>query len=158
MLLLYVHEILIILLIRIFSFPFIRDHENEDGSESGHGTSVTQSPHSVDGSVGGSVSFLQSEVRHLGTASMSLCGGLADAEPMSLDSFMKKVITYDDLVEQPNLINNPDLVIKVRDGSVAIAIVIFMYTFYLLHSVSIYYYLLASGFLTLCKNLLHFLH
>jgi phosphatidate phosphatase LPIN len=70
----------------------------------------------VDGAIGGPVSFLESEVRHLGTVSLSLCGGLADSEGMTLDKFMKKVVTFEDLVDQPRLIDNPDLVVKIRDG------------------------------------------
>ena len=90
--------------------------EREDDSESGRGASLPQSPHSVDGAIGGTVSFLESEVRHLGTVALSLCGGLSDPEGMTLDKFMKKVITFDDLVEQPALLSNPDLVVKIRDG------------------------------------------
>ena len=55
-------------------------------------------------------------MRHLGTVALSLCGGLSDPEGMTLDKFMKKVITFDDLVEQPALLSNPDLVVKIRDG------------------------------------------
>lgn len=96
-------------------FVSIRDREREDDSESGRGASLPQSPHSVDGAIGGTVSFLESEVRHLGVVSLSLCGGLADSDGITLDKFMKKVITYDDLAEQPTLVHNPDLVVKIRD-------------------------------------------
>lgn len=97
-------------------FQSIREREREDDSESGRGASLPQSPHSVDGAIGGPVSFLESEVRHLGVVSLSLCGGLADPDGITLDKFMKKVITFDDLAEQPNLLSNPDLVVKIRDG------------------------------------------
>ncbi|XP_070209422.1 phosphatidate phosphatase LPIN2-like [Littorina saxatilis] len=97
-------------------FQSIREGDREDDNESGRGASLPQSPHSVDGAIGGPVSFLQSEVRHLGIVSLSLCGGLSECEPLTLDKFMKKVITYDDLAEQPSILLNPDLVIKIRDG------------------------------------------
>ncbi|XP_025089282.1 LOW QUALITY PROTEIN: phosphatidate phosphatase LPIN1-like [Pomacea canaliculata] len=94
---------------------FVSIRDREDDSESGRGASLPQSPHSVEGAIGGPVSFLESEVRHLGVVSLSLCGGLSDAEGITLDKFMQKVVTYDDLAEQPSLLNNPDLVVKIRD-------------------------------------------
>ncbi|KAK7468227.1 hypothetical protein BaRGS_00036550 [Batillaria attramentaria] len=94
---------------------FVSIRDREDDSESGRGASLPQSPHSVDGAIGGHVSFLESEVRHLGVVSLSLCGGLSDPDGITLDKFMKKVITYDDLAEQPSIIQNPDLVVKIRD-------------------------------------------
>ncbi|XP_071114379.1 phosphatidate phosphatase LPIN3-like [Haliotis cracherodii] len=91
--------------------------EKEDDTESGRGPSLPQSPHSVEGAIGGpSVSFLQSEVRHLGRVSLSLCGGLGDPDGVNLDKFMQKVVTFDDLSDSPNMITNPDLVVKVDDG------------------------------------------
>ncbi|XP_067665349.1 phosphatidate phosphatase LPIN2-like [Haliotis asinina] len=91
--------------------------EKEDDTESGRGPSLPQSPHSVEGAIGGpSVSFLQSEVRHLGRVSLSLCGGLSDPDGVNLDKFMQKVVTFDDLSESPNMITNPDLVVKVDDA------------------------------------------
>ena len=98
------------------SFQSIREREHEEDSESGRGASLPQSPHSVDGAIGGQVSFLESEVRHLGAVALSLCGGLADPDGITLDKFMKKVITFDDLAEQPSLLSNPELVVKIRDG------------------------------------------
>lgn len=93
----------------------IRDREREDDSESGRGASLPQSPHSVDGAIGGPVSFLESEVRHLGIVSLSLCGGLAEPFNLTLDKFMQKVVTFDDLAEQPSLILSPELVVKIRN-------------------------------------------
>ncbi|XP_076456760.1 phosphatidate phosphatase LPIN1-like [Babylonia areolata] len=97
-------------------FQSIREREREEDSESGRGASLPQSPHSVDGAIGGPVSFLESEVRHLGPVALSLCGGLSEPDGITLDKFMKKVMTYDDLVEQPSVISNPDLVVKIREG------------------------------------------
>ncbi|XP_041361704.1 phosphatidate phosphatase LPIN2-like isoform X2 [Gigantopelta aegis] len=88
----------------------------EDDSESGRGASLPQSPHSVEGAIGGPpVNFLESEVRHLGRVSLSLCGGLSDPHGISLNTFMQKVVTFDDISENPNMINNPDLVVKILD-------------------------------------------
>ncbi|ESP03369.1 hypothetical protein LOTGIDRAFT_171454 [Lottia gigantea] len=92
-------------------FMSIRD----DDCESGRGASLPQSPHSVDGAVGGPVSFLESEVRHLGHVSLSLCGGLSDPDGVNLEKFMQKVVTFGDLCEKPNMINDPDLVVRIHD-------------------------------------------
>ncbi|KAK6168129.1 hypothetical protein SNE40_022017 [Patella caerulea] len=93
------------------SFMSIRD----DDCESGRGASLPQSPHSVDGAVGGPVSFLESEVRHLGHVSLSLCGGLSDPDGVNLEKFMQKVVTFGDLCEKPNMISDPDLVVRIHD-------------------------------------------
>ncbi|RUS88986.1 hypothetical protein EGW08_003233 [Elysia chlorotica] len=88
----------------------------EEDTESGRGQSLPQSPNSVEGAIGGpSVSFTMSEVRHLGPVALSLCGGLHDPESLSLDKFMQKVVTFDDLAQNPNITSNPDLVVKIHD-------------------------------------------
>ncbi|GFS08811.1 phosphatidate phosphatase LPIN2 [Elysia marginata] len=90
--------------------------EKEDDTESGRGQSLPQSPNSVEGAIGGpSVSFTMSEVRHLGPVALSLCGGLHDPETLTLDKFMQKVVTFEDLAQNPNITSNPDLVVKIHD-------------------------------------------
>lgn len=89
--------------------------ENEDDTESGRGQSLPQSPNSVEGAIGGPVSFTMSEVRHLGPVALSLCGGLSDSDTITLDKFMQKVVTFEDLAENPNITLNPDLVVKIHD-------------------------------------------
>ncbi|XP_052097094.1 phosphatidate phosphatase LPIN1-like isoform X1 [Mytilus californianus] len=88
--------------------------EREDDVESGRGASLPVSPHSVEGAVcGPPVSFLRSEVKSLGTYSMSLCGGLS--EGVTLEKFMQKIVTFDDLCDNFGMINNPDLVIRIGE-------------------------------------------
>ena len=88
--------------------------EREDDTESGRGASLPVSPHSVEGAVcGPPVSFLRSEINHLGMYSMSLCGGLS--EGVTLEKFMQKIVTFDDLCENFNMISNPDLVIRIGE-------------------------------------------
>ncbi|GFO22728.1 phosphatidate phosphatase lpin2 [Plakobranchus ocellatus] len=90
--------------------------EKEEDTESGRGQSLPQSPNSVEGAIGGpSVSFTMSEVRHLGPVALSLCGGLGDPETLTLDKFMQKVVTFEDLAQNPNITSNPDLVVKIHD-------------------------------------------
>lgn len=68
----------------------------------------------MEGAIGGpSVSFLRSEVQHLGMFSLSLCGGLTDPEGVNLEKFMQKVVTYGDLCDDPLMTVNPDLVVRV---------------------------------------------
>ena len=52
-------------------------------------------------------------MKHLGTYSLSLCGGLSDPDGVTLEKFMSKIVTYDDLRENPNMLTNPELVIRV---------------------------------------------
>lgn len=88
--------------------------EKEDDTESGRGASLPQSPHSVEGAIGGpSLTLLPSEIKHLGTYSLSLCGGLSDADSVTLEKFMSKIVTYDDLCENPNMLTNPELVVRI---------------------------------------------
>ncbi|BFZ21406.1 hypothetical protein BsWGS_24446 [Bradybaena similaris] len=97
-------------------FVFVCDfREKEDDTESGRGQSLPQSPNSVEGAVGGPVSFTMSEVRHLGPVALSLCGGLNEPEGITLDKFMQKVVTFEDLAENTNITLNPDLVVKIHD-------------------------------------------
>ncbi|XP_069106044.1 phosphatidate phosphatase LPIN2-like isoform X2 [Argopecten irradians] len=99
---------------RFHQSPFMSIKDKEEDTESGRGASLPVSPNSVEGAIGGpSVSFLQSEVKHLGNFSMSLCGGLSDPDGVTLEKFMQNVITFDDLCENYNMISNPDLVIRI---------------------------------------------
>lgn len=85
--------------------------------ESGRGASLPQSPHSVEGAIGGpSVTLLASEIKSLGAYSLSLCGGLADPDGMTIEKFMSKIMTYEDLCENPAMLINPDLVVKIEDN------------------------------------------
>ncbi|XP_033730774.1 phosphatidate phosphatase LPIN1-like, partial [Pecten maximus] len=96
--------------------PFMSIKDTEEDTESGRGASLPVSPNSVEGAIGGpSVSFLQSEVKHLGNFSMSLCGGLSDPDGVTLEKFMQHVITFDDLCENYNMISNPELVIRISE-------------------------------------------
>lgn len=104
----------------IYCFRFSNAHfksiEKDEDVESGRGASLPQSPHSVEGAIGGpSSTVLVSEIKSLGTYSLSLCGGLADPDGITLEKFMSKIVTFDDLCENPNMINNPDLVVRVEE-------------------------------------------
>eukprot|EP00914_Ancora_sagittata_P017770 GHVO01034924.1.p1 GENE.GHVO01034924.1~~GHVO01034924.1.p1 ORF type:complete len:105 (+),score=16.36 GHVO01034924.1:250-564(+) len=46
---------------------------------------------------------------------MSLCGGLKKHSDISADKFDQFLVTYDQFCEDPAVLNNPDLVIKIGD-------------------------------------------
>lgn len=94
-----------------------RIEPTDEDAESGRGASLPVSPHSVEGAIGGppGVSFLKSEVQHLGNFSLSLCGGLSDPDGMTLEKFMTHIVTYEDLCENFNMVANPDLVVRIGE-------------------------------------------
>lgn len=47
---------------------------------------------------------------------MSLCGGLGQPDMcVAKEKFLQDMVTYDQLCEQPNLLADPNLVIKIED-------------------------------------------
>lgn len=49
------------------------------------------------------------------TIVLSLCGGLADSRDISLEKFNKHEVTYQDLVQNPGLLDDPNLVVKINE-------------------------------------------
>ncbi|KAK8397851.1 hypothetical protein O3P69_004570 [Scylla paramamosain] len=95
----------------------------DEDAESGNGPSLPQSPHSVEGAIGGPKICSDSDFedsRHPSfdykgyqDIAFSLCGRLNEYEtdfPESL--FLQSLVTYDDFCENPNILDNPDLVIR----------------------------------------------
>ncbi|XP_064651749.1 phosphatidate phosphatase LPIN2-like isoform X2 [Lineus longissimus] len=96
----------------------------DEDSESGRGASLPQSPVSIEGakssyeydSVENKQSALDDSGEHLANLAMSLCGGLKEFDgEMPLERFMQGLVTYDDFCENPNLISNPDLVLRIGE-------------------------------------------
>ncbi|XP_069165204.1 phosphatidate phosphatase LPIN3 isoform X2 [Procambarus clarkii] len=95
----------------------------DEDAESGNGPSLPQSPHSVEGAVGGPKICSDSDFedsRHpifdykgYEDIAFSLCGRLNEYEknfPESL--FLQSLVTYDDFCENLQILDNPDLVIR----------------------------------------------
>ncbi|XP_071527206.1 uncharacterized protein Lpin isoform X1 [Panulirus ornatus] len=95
----------------------------DEDAESGNGPSLPQSPHSVEGAIGGPKICSDSDFedfRHpifdykgYHDIAFSLCGRLHEYEgdfPESL--FLQNLVTYDDFCENPQILDNPDLVIR----------------------------------------------
>lgn len=49
------------------------------------------------------------------TIVLSLCGGLADSRDISLEKFNKHTVSYQDLVQNPGLLDDPNLVVKINE-------------------------------------------
>ncbi|KAM9590355.1 phosphatidate phosphatase LPIN3 isoform 1-T2 [Trichechus inunguis] len=49
------------------------------------------------------------------TIALSLCGGLADSRDISLEKFSQHVVSYQDLTENPSLLDDPNLVVKINE-------------------------------------------
>ncbi|XP_064090590.1 phosphatidate phosphatase LPIN3-like isoform X5 [Macrobrachium nipponense] len=95
----------------------------DDDAESGNGPSLPQSPHSVEGAIGCPKLCSDSDFedsRHpifdykgYDDIAFSLCGRLHEYEgdfPESL--FLQSIVTYDDFIENPQILDNPNLVIR----------------------------------------------
>ncbi|XP_068218626.1 phosphatidate phosphatase LPIN3 isoform X4 [Palaemon carinicauda] len=95
----------------------------DDDAESGNGPSLPQSPHSVEGAIGGPKLCSDSDFedsRHpifdykgYDDIAFSLCGRLHEYEgdfPESL--FLQSIVTYDDFIENPQILDNPNLVVR----------------------------------------------
>ncbi|KAK8730132.1 hypothetical protein OTU49_008097, partial [Cherax quadricarinatus] len=95
----------------------------DEDAESGNGPSLPQSPHSVEGAIGGLKTCSDSDFedsRHpifdykgYDDIAFSLCGRLNEYEgkfPESL--FLQSLVTYDDFCENLQILDNPDLVIR----------------------------------------------
>ncbi|CAG9859057.1 unnamed protein product [Phyllotreta striolata] len=97
-------------------FNTTKDKKNvEVDCESGNGPSLTQSPHSADGCKSIDSDF--EEQQKLAQAfsqdiSLSLCGW--DPEP-SCERFLENVVKFSDLCNNPTLVENPNLVVRIKD-------------------------------------------
>ncbi|XP_053430536.1 phosphatidate phosphatase LPIN3 isoform X2 [Nycticebus coucang] len=48
------------------------------------------------------------------TISLSLCGGLADSQDISLEKFNQHIVSYQDFTKNPSLLEDPNLVVKIN--------------------------------------------
>ncbi|XP_014701421.2 phosphatidate phosphatase LPIN3 isoform X3 [Equus asinus] len=49
------------------------------------------------------------------TIVLSLCGGLADSRDISLEKFNQHIVSYQDLTQNPGLLDDPNLVVKINE-------------------------------------------
>uniref|UniRef100_A0A6I8QZS3 phosphatidate phosphatase n=1 Tax=Xenopus tropicalis TaxID=8364 RepID=A0A6I8QZS3_XENTR len=82
---------------------------NENG-----GRSANQSPQSVGSSgVDSGVESISDGIRDLPSISISLCGGLTDNKEITKEQFIEQAVTYQQFVDNPAIIDDPNLVIKI---------------------------------------------
>uniref|UniRef100_A0AC11BTV7 Lipin 3 n=1 Tax=Ovis aries TaxID=9940 RepID=A0AC11BTV7_SHEEP len=48
------------------------------------------------------------------TVALSLCGGLADSRDVSVEKFSQHLVSYEDLAQNPGLLDDPSLVVKIN--------------------------------------------
>lgn len=91
--------------------PAVRDED----AESGNGPSLPHSPHSVAGAIGGQDSDIDDRhsFDYCSDVAMSLCGGLQDSESeLPEERFLHSLVTYDEFTENPSILQNANLVIR----------------------------------------------
>ncbi|XP_067094187.1 phosphatidate phosphatase LPIN2-like isoform X1 [Osmerus mordax] len=103
------------------------------GPEQGS-TSGTQSPQSVgSGAMDSGTEYLSDSMSDTMDASMSLCGRVSDTSLINKDKFMEHIVTYQDFVNNPGIIDDPNLVIcinsKYYNWAVAAPMVLAMQAF-----------------------------
>uniref|UniRef100_A0A669CRA0 phosphatidate phosphatase n=1 Tax=Oreochromis niloticus TaxID=8128 RepID=A0A669CRA0_ORENI len=76
--------------------------------------SANQSPQSVGSSgVDSGVDSLVDQVCDLPHVAISLCGGLTDNREITKEQFMEKAVSYQQFSENPSIIDDPNLVVKI---------------------------------------------
>ncbi|XP_006869508.1 PREDICTED: phosphatidate phosphatase LPIN1 isoform X1 [Chrysochloris asiatica] len=84
-------------------------HANDNGARS-----ANQSPQSVGSSgIDSGVESTSDGLRDLPSIAISLCGGLNDNREITKDAFLEQVVSYQQFVDNPAIIDDPNLVVKI---------------------------------------------
>ncbi|CAI9602132.1 unnamed protein product [Staurois parvus] len=76
--------------------------------------STNQSPQSGGSSgVDSGVESISDGIRDLPSIAISLCGGLSDNKELTKEQFLEQVVTYQQFVDNPSIIDDPNLVVKI---------------------------------------------
>nr|XP_046264906.1 phosphatidate phosphatase LPIN2 isoform X2 [Scatophagus argus] len=87
----------------------VTKHWMDSGMHSG-----SQSPQSVGSAAADSgTECLSDSASDLPDVTLSLCGGLTESAEISKERFMEHIITYHEFAENPAIIDNPNLVVKI---------------------------------------------
>ncbi|XP_074847379.1 phosphatidate phosphatase LPIN1 isoform X2 [Carettochelys insculpta] len=85
----------------------------KNASENGP-RSANQSPHFGGSSgVDSGVEGVSDGIRDLPSIAISLCGGLSDNKEITKDQFLEQAVTYQQFVDNPAIIDDPNLVVKI---------------------------------------------
>ncbi|GAB0090285.1 Phosphatidate phosphatase [Sergentomyia squamirostris] len=90
--------------------------EDEEDRESGNGTSLPQSPSSIDGAKSLDSDYEDGKVsdKYLDLVAISLCGGLDSPNGPNDDDFDRHVISYTEVCRNPSLFSSPNLVVRLN--------------------------------------------
>eukprot|EP00069_Balaena_mysticetus_P011472 bmy_07130T0 len=89
--------------------PGLTKHASDNGTRS-----ANQSPQSVGSSgVDSGVESTSDSLRDLPSIAISLCGGLSDNREITKDAFLEQAVSYQQFVDNPALIDDPNLVVKI---------------------------------------------
>ncbi|XP_032722756.1 phosphatidate phosphatase LPIN1 isoform X2 [Lontra canadensis] len=84
-------------------------HTSDNGARS-----ANQSPQSVGSSgIDSGVESTSDSLRDLPSIAISLCGGLSDNREITKDAFLEQAVSYQQFVDNPALIDDPNLVVKI---------------------------------------------
>ncbi|XP_037541753.1 phosphatidate phosphatase LPIN1 [Nematolebias whitei] len=75
--------------------------------------STSQSPQSVGSGGDSGVDSYCDPMSDLPSTAVSLCGGLTDNKEISTEQFYNKLISYQQFIENPSIIDDPNLVVKI---------------------------------------------
>ncbi|RXM29613.1 Phosphatidate phosphatase LPIN1 [Acipenser ruthenus] len=74
---------------------------------------ANQSPQSVSSGVDSGVDSFSDQIGDLPSIAISLCGGLTDNKEITRELFQEKAVSYQHFVENPAIIDDPKLVVKI---------------------------------------------
>ncbi|XP_045405011.1 phosphatidate phosphatase LPIN1 isoform X1 [Lemur catta] len=89
--------------------PGLTKHASDNGARS-----ANQSPQSVGSSgIDSGVESTSDGLRDLPSIAISLCGGLSDNREITKDAFLEQAVSYQQFVDNPAIIDDPNLVVKI---------------------------------------------
>ncbi|XP_009980016.1 PREDICTED: phosphatidate phosphatase LPIN1 isoform X1 [Tauraco erythrolophus] len=95
-------------------FPKNGDNVQSKNTNDTGPRSASQSPQSVGSSgVDSGVESTSDGIRDLPSIAISLCGGLTDNKEITKEEFLEHAVTYQQFVDNPAIIDDPNLVVKI---------------------------------------------
>ncbi|NXF40188.1 LPIN1 phosphatase, partial [Nyctibius bracteatus] len=95
-------------------FPKNGDNAQSKNTNDTGPRSASQSPQSVGSSgVDSGVESTSDGIRDLPSIAISLCGGLTDSKEITKEEFLEHAVTYQQFVDNPAIIDDPNLVVKI---------------------------------------------
>ncbi|XP_010223105.1 PREDICTED: phosphatidate phosphatase LPIN1 isoform X1 [Tinamus guttatus] len=95
-------------------FPKNGDNVQSKNTNENGPRSASQSPQSFGSSgVDSGVESVSDGIRDLPSIAVSLCGGLTDNKEITKEEFLEHAVTYQQFVDNPAIIDDPNLVIKI---------------------------------------------